>query len=49
MPIKDISKECFLTSDVLTGSSTCKVFRISATFVEALPLAFIFGITPKEN
>lgn len=34
---------------MFTGSSTCKLFRRSATLVEALPLALTFGITPKAN
>jgi len=42
-------KSGIITSDGLTDSSTCMLFRISTTFVEALPLALTFGIIPKDN
>lgn len=38
-----------VTSDVLTGSSTCKLLRMSATRTDDFPLALTFGINPKEN
>lgn len=34
---------------MLTGSSICMRFKMSATRADALPLALIFGITPKAN
>lgn len=37
-----------ITSEV-TGSSACIRFKMSATRVDAFPLALTFGIVPKEN